>query len=74
MTSSAIHAVRTPDENFVGLADFPFEPNYFDLDGLRMHYLDEGPADGPVALMVHGSEFFTKILVRFIENSLIKHC
>lgn len=46
--------VRTPDSNFDGLVDFPWEPRYFDLDGLRMHYIDEGPHDAPVALMVHG--------------------
>jgi haloalkane dehalogenase len=46
--------LRTPDDNFAGLADFPFAPHYLDVDGLRMHYVDEGPADGPVALMVHG--------------------
>ncbi len=46
--------LRTPHENFADLAGFPFEPRYLDVDGLRMHYVDEGPADGPVALMVHG--------------------
>lgn len=46
--------VRTPDANFADLADFPFEPNYLDIDGLRMHYVDEGPNDAPVALLVHG--------------------
>lgn len=46
--------LRTPDENFEHLADFPFEPHHLDVDGLRMHYVDEGPLDGPVALMVHG--------------------
>jgi haloalkane dehalogenase len=46
--------VRTPDSNFDGLAEFPFAPHYLDVGGLRMHHLDEGPADGPVALMVHG--------------------
>jgi haloalkane dehalogenase len=46
--------LRTSDENFDGLGGFPFEPHYVDVDGLRMHYVDEGPADGPVALMVHG--------------------
>jgi haloalkane dehalogenase len=46
--------LRTPDENFEGLVDFPYEPHYFDIDGLRMHYVDEGPADGPVVLMMHG--------------------
>lgn len=46
--------VRTPDESFAGIPDFPYEPRYLDLGGLRMHYVDEGPVDAPVALMVHG--------------------
>jgi pimeloyl-ACP methyl ester carboxylesterase len=25
-----------------------------EIDGLRMHYLDVGPRDGPVALLMHG--------------------
>jgi haloalkane dehalogenase len=43
---------RTPDSRFDRLPDFDFEPNYFDQDGLRMHYLDEGEGD-PV-LLLHG--------------------
>lgn len=54
MSPSPPPVVRTPDENFARLVDFPFEPHDLDVDGLRMHYVDEGPADGPVALMVHG--------------------
>lgn len=46
--------VRTPEENFTGLVDFDFDPNYLDIDGLRMHFVDEGPRDAPVALMIHG--------------------
>lgn len=46
--------VRTPDDHFDGLADAPFVPHYVDIDGLRMHLVDEGPRDAPVALMVHG--------------------
>ncbi len=39
-------ALRTPDERFVGLPDFPYAPHYVELDGgLRMHYLDEGRGD-----------------------------
>jgi len=35
---------------------FPFEPNYFDRGaGIRMHYVDEGPRDAPVVVMVHGN-------------------
>jgi haloalkane dehalogenase len=54
MTTTGVPFVRTPDTNFAGLADFPFQPHYIDLDGLRVHYLDEGPADAPVALLLHG--------------------
>lgn len=46
--------LRTPDSNFADLKDFPFQPNYFENDGVRMHYLDEGPKDAPVALLMHG--------------------
>lgn len=46
---------RTPDERFAALPDFPFAPHYLELkDGLRLHYLDEGPRDGPPVLMLHG--------------------
>lgn len=46
---------RTPDDRFADLPDFPFQPRYHELaGGLRVHYLDEGPRDGPVVLMMHG--------------------
>jgi len=34
---------------------YPFESHWLELDGLRLHYLDEGPRDAPVLLMVHGN-------------------
>ncbi len=46
---------RTPDDRFSNVPDFPFPPHYHTLgDGLRMHYVDEGPRDAPIVLMIHG--------------------
>ncbi|HZD11064.1 MAG TPA: haloalkane dehalogenase [Candidatus Binatia bacterium] len=44
--------IRTPEERFVNLPDYQFEPNYVQLGDTRMHYVDEG--DGPLVLMLHG--------------------
>jgi len=51
---------RTPDARFDGLPGYPFTPRYVDVpsgDGdttLRAHYVDEGPADAPPVLLLHG--------------------
>jgi len=37
--------VRTPDERFANLPGYDFEPHYAEVDGLRMHYVDEGSGD-----------------------------
>src|SRR3546814_21174228 len=47
--------LRTPDDRFADLPDFPFEPHYVETsDGVRVHYLEEGPADAPPVLLMHG--------------------
>ena len=60
MTEIRPGVLRTPDARFQNLPDYPFAPHYVevpggDLGSLRMHYVDEGPRDGPVVLMLHGN-------------------
>lgn len=55
-----MNVLRTPDAAFAGLPDFPFAPHYCEISdpdtstALRIHYIDEGPRDAPVVLMMHG--------------------
>ena len=49
-----IEFIRTPDENFKNLPNYAFEPNYIDINGLRMHYVDEGAKEADPILMLHG--------------------
>ena len=49
-----MNSLRTPDHRFENLPDYPFTPHYLDLDGLRMHYVDEGDATADPVLMLHG--------------------
>ncbi len=46
--------LRTPDERFANLHGYAFAPHYVELGELRMHYLDEGPREGPIVLCLHG--------------------
>jgi len=69
-----VKILRTPDERFAGLPDFPFEPHYCevkDSDGtaLRIHYLDEGPPSAPPVLLMHGEPSWS-YLYRKIAASL----
>lgn len=64
-------ALRTPQAAFEGLPDYPWEPHYTSdlptLDGLRMHYLDEGPVDAPLTwLCLHGNPAWSYLYRKMI--------
>ena len=63
--------LRTPDERFENLEDYPFTPNYVetsDFEGgmLRMHYIDEGTRDAGVVLMLHGEPSWSYLYRKMI--------
>jgi haloalkane dehalogenase len=72
---SAVQVVRTPDECFADLPGYPFDPRFAELaDGLCMHYIDEGPADGEAVLLLHGqptwSYLYRTMVARLAEQGL----
>jgi haloalkane dehalogenase len=71
-----IEAKRTPDERFQNLPGYDFEPHYIDdledYEGLRMHYVDEGPSDADTTfLCLHGEPtwayLYRKMIPVFVE-------
>ncbi len=63
--------LRTPDERFAGLADYPFAANYtnvrtHDDTDLRIHHLDEGPKDGQLVLCMHGQPVWSYLYRKMI--------
>lgn len=68
-------ALRTPDTCFDNLPGYPWAPHYLHdlptLDGLRMHYLDEGPADAPLTwLCLHGNPAWSYLYRKMIPTFL----
>ncbi len=68
-------ALRTPDAAFAGLPGYPWQPRYISdlpsLEGLRMHYLDEGGDAGLTYLCLHGnpawSYLYRKMIPVFLQ-------
>lgn len=56
--------IRTPDARFVDLPGYPFQPHYVEVNGLRMHYIDEG--QGEVILCLHGEPSWSYLYRKII--------
>lgn len=63
--------IRTPDERFKNLPDFPFEPHYVEIGGLRIHYVDEGR--GEVILCLHGEPTWSYLYRKMIPLLTVRH-
>jgi haloalkane dehalogenase len=62
-------AFRTPDDRFADLPGFPYAPNYVEVEGLRLHHLDQG--SGPTALCFHGEPSWS-YLYRHMIDALVE--
>jgi haloalkane dehalogenase len=71
-----MEVLRTPEARFGDLPGHPFEPRYVTLpDGLRMHYVDEGPPGASeTVLLLHGqptwSYLYRNVIARLVERGL----
>src|SRR5437762_136701 len=58
--------LRTPDERFTNLPGYAFTPHYLEVDGLRIHHVDEGPRGAPPVLLLHGEPSWSYLYRRMI--------
>jgi haloalkane dehalogenase len=72
-----VEVLRTPDERFAGLPEFPYEPRFVEVadgdgDVLRVAVIDEGPVDGEAVLLMHGEpswSFLYRALIPILADA-----
>ena len=62
--------LRTPESRFTDLPDFAYAPQYAQVGGLRIAYIDEGPRDAPVVLLMHGEPTWSFLYRKMIPPLL----
>ena len=60
--------LRTPDERFQNIIDYPYSPNYLTIGDTRIHYLDEGPRDGEIIYLLHGEPAWSYLFRKLIPT------
>jgi haloalkane dehalogenase len=65
-TKDNVKFVRTPEERFENLYNFPYKAHYALIEGLRMHYIDEGSKNGEVILLLHGQPTWSYLYRKMI--------
>jgi haloalkane dehalogenase len=71
MPEEMMTVLRTPDERFASLPDFPFEPRYVEHNGLRIHYVDTG--EGEAILCLHGEPTWSFLYRKMIPGLSKNH-
>ena len=66
-----MNVIRTPDERFENLLGFPFTPHYVEVNGLRIHYVDEGK--GELILCLHGEPGWSFLYRKMIPPLAATH-
>ena len=66
-----MRVLRTPDARFEGLADYPFEPHYTEIDtdegaSLRIHHIDEGDPNAPLVMLLHGQPIWSYLYRKMV--------
>jgi haloalkane dehalogenase len=61
-----MHTLRTPDARFANLPEYPFAPQYVDIDGMRMHYVDAGSPGAAPVLLMHGEPTWSYLYRKMI--------
>src|SRR2546427_3571185 len=61
-----METLRTPDDRFASLPGYPFAPHYVEVDGLRIHHVDEGPRDAAPVLLLHGEPSWSYLYRKMI--------
>jgi haloalkane dehalogenase len=49
-----VELLRTPDERFANLPGYPWAPRYTEVDGVRIHHVEDGPGRADPVLLLHG--------------------
>jgi haloalkane dehalogenase len=62
----SLELMRTPEDRFAGLPDYPFTPHHVDVDGVRLHHLDEGPSGAAPVLLLHGEPSWSYLYRRAV--------
>jgi haloalkane dehalogenase len=65
-TANGIKYVRTPEARFDNLPDWPYPYKYVEIDGLRQAYVEAGPSNGEVVLLLHGQPSWSYLYRKMI--------